>query len=263
MNLTLRSFRHAVLGAALLVSVAEAQEAALSARDLAAQLSNIIQDGSSVVRLKMDISKPSGGGKTVLQIQVKSQRTKSSTDLVYQVLWPKDRKGESFLLHKSAGRAPGGSVFTPPGSMVPLTAAKMKDGVFGSDLSYDDLAENFFAWGNQAIVGTETVDRVPCQILESKPGKGDGTSYAKVRSWIDTKRMVTLRVEKYTDSGKLAKRIDTTRVSKDDTGRSIGSSFSLRRSGQDSVTEIEGSNSKHGVTFPATDFIPEALRTLK
>jgi len=263
MNLTLRSFRHALLGAALLVSAAQAQEAALSARDLAAQLSNIIQDGSSVVRLKIDISKPGGGGKTVLQIQVKSQRTKSSTDLIYQVLWPKDRKGESFLLRKSGGRAPSGSLFTPPDAMVPLTAAKMKDGIFGSDLSYDDLAENFFAWGNQAIVGTEVVDRVPCQILESKPGKGDGTGYAKVRSWIDTKRMVTLRVEKYTDSGKLAKRIDTTRVSKDDTGRSIGSSFSLQRTGQGSVTEIEGSNSKHGVTFPAGYFTPEALRTLK
>jgi len=263
MNPTLRFLRHAVLGSALLVAVAKAQEAAPSARELAAQLSNIIQDGSSVLRLKMEIGKPGGGGKTVLQIQVKSQRTRSSTDLVYQVMWPKDRKGESFLLHKSGGRAPGGTLFTPPDSMVPLTAAKMKDGIFGSDLSYDDLAENFFSWGNQAIVGTEAVNRVPCQILESKPGKGDGTGYAKVRSWIDTKRMVTLRVEKYTDSGKLAKRIDTTRVSKDDTGRSIGSSFSLQRSGRDSVTEIEGSNSKHGVTFPATDFTPDALRTFK
>jgi hypothetical protein len=263
MNPLLRSLLHALLGAAFLVSVVNAQEAVPSARDLAAQLSNIIQDGSSVLRLKMDISKPGGGGKTVLQIQVKSQRTKSSTDLVYQVLWPKDRKGESFLLRKSGGRAPGGLLFTPPDSMVQLTAAKMKDGVFGSDLSYDDLVENFFTWGNQAIVGTETVDRVPCQILESKPGKGDGTNYSKVRSWIDTKRMVTLRVEKYTGSGKLAKRIETTRVSKDDTGNSVGSSFSLQRSGQDSVTEIEGSNSKHGMTFPASDFTPEAFRTLK
>jgi len=263
MNPMLRSLRHALFATAILVSVAHAQEAAPSARDLAAQLSNIIQDGSSVVRLKIEISKPSGGAKTVLQIQVKSQRTKNATDLVYQVLWPKDRKGESFLLHKSSGRAPGGSCFTPPDSMTPLTSAKMKDGIFGSDLSYEDLAENFFTWGNQAIVGTETVDRVPCQILESKPGKGDGTGYAKVRSWIDTKRMVTLRVEKYTAAGKLAKRIDTTRVSKDDTGRPLGSSFSLVRSGQDSITEIEGSNSKHGMTFPATDFTPEALRTLK
>lgn len=263
MNQLLRSLCHALLGSMLLVPVIKAQEGAPSARDLAAQLSHIIQDGSSVLRLKMDISKPGGGGKTVLQIQVKSQRTKSATDLVYQILWPKDRKGESFLLRKSSGRAPGGSLFTPPGSLVPLTAARMKDSVFGSDLSYDDLLENFFAWENQASVGTEVVDRVPCQILESKPGKGDGTGYSKVRSWIDTKRMVALRVEKFAGSGKLAKRIDTTRVSKDDTGNSIGSSFSLQRAGQDSVTEIEGSNSKHGMTFSATDFSPEALRTLK
>ncbi|MCX6874066.1 MAG: outer membrane lipoprotein-sorting protein [Verrucomicrobia bacterium] len=263
MNPIRRLLRHALLGAALLVAVAKAEEAVPSARDLAAQLSNKIQDGSSVLRLKMEIGKPGGGGKTVLQIQVKSQRTKSSTELVYQILWPKDRKGESFLLRKAGGRAPGGSLFTPPGSMLPLTAAKMQDGVFGSELAYDDLVENFFAWGNQAIVGTEVVDRVPCQILESKPGKGDATGYSKVRSWIDTKRMVTLRVEKFTGSGKLAKRIDTTRVSKDDAGNSTGSSFSLQRPGQDSVTEIEGSNIKHGMTFTAGDFTPEALRTLK
>ncbi|MEI6674090.1 MAG: outer membrane lipoprotein-sorting protein [Verrucomicrobiota bacterium] len=263
MNPLLRSLRHALLGTVLLGSVAKAQEATLSARDLAAQLSAIIQDGSSVLRLKMEISKLSGGGKTVLQIQVKSQRNKGSADLIYQILWPKDRKGESFLLHKASGHAPSGALFTPPGSMVPLTAAKLKDGIFGSDLAHEDMLENFFAWENQAIVGTEVVNRVPCQILESKPGKGDDTGYSHVRSWIDTKLMVTLRVEKYRGSGKLAKRIETTRVSKGDLGYWIGSSFSVQRAGQDSVTEIEGSNSKHGVAFAAGDFTPEALRTLK
>jgi len=263
MNPMLRSLRHALPGVALLVSVASAQVATPSARDLAAQLSNIIQDGSSVLRLKMDISKPGGGGKTVLQIQVKSLRNKGSTDLIYQVLWPKDRKGESVLLHKAGGRAPSGSLFTPPDAMVPLTAAKIKEGIFGSDLACEDLLENFFAWENQAIVGAEVVNRVPCQILESKPGKGDDSGYSQVRSWIDTKLMVTMRVEKFRGGGKLAKRIDTTRVSKSDTGKWIGSSFSLQRPGQDSVTEIEGSNCKHDLTFSAADFTPEALRTLK
>ena len=263
MNPIYQFVRATLLGAALLVPMAGAQDAPPAARDLAAKLSTIIQDGASVLRLKMEISKPSGGGKTVLQIQVKSQRTKTSTDLIYQILWPKDRKGESFLLHKAGGRAPGGSLFTPPDSMVPLTAAKIKEGIFGSDLAYDDLLENFFAWENQAIVGTEVVDRVTCQILESKPGKGDDTGYTHVRSWIDTRVMVAMRVEKYKGSGKLAKRIDTTRVSKGDTGNWFGSSFSLQRPGQDSLTEIEGSNSKHGMTFAAADFTPEALRTLK
>lgn len=259
---TLRFLRHALLGTMLFVSDAIAQDAVPSVKDLAAQLSNNIQDGSSVVRLKMEVRQPAAGGKMVLQLQVKSQRAKGSTDLVYQVLWPKERKGESFLLRKSGGRAPTGAVFTLPDSLVTLTPAKMDDGIFGSDLSYDDLVENFFAWESQAIVGAETVDRVPCQILESKPG-GERTGYSKVRSWIDTKRMIPLRVEKYSSSGKLVKRIDTTRVAKDDTGKSVAASFALQRPGQDSVTEIEGSNSKHGVTFTAADFTSESLRALK
>jgi hypothetical protein len=263
MNLSFPSIRCTLLGAVFLVSVTHAQDAVPTAKDLAAQLDGALQDNSSAVRLKMEISKPSGGAKTVLQLQVKSRRTKSATDIVYQVLWPKERKGESFLLRKSGNRAPTGSVFTLPDSMVSLTAAKMKDGIFGSDLSYEDLVENFFAWDNQAIVGTETVDRVPCQILESKPGGGDRAVYPKVRSWIDLKRMVTLRVEKYTDSGKVVKRIDTTRVAKDDTGRSVAASFSIQRPGQDSLTEIEGTNSRHDLTLGDGEFTPEALRTLK
>ena len=161
MNPILTILRHALLGV-LLVSNAIAQDAVPSAKDLAAQLSNNIQDGSSLVRLKMDVRQPAAGGKMVLQLQAKSQRAKGSTDLVYQILWPKERKGEGFLLRKSGGRVPTGAVFTLPDSLVTLTAAKMDDGIFGSDLSYEDLVENFFAWENQAIVGTETVDRMPC-----------------------------------------------------------------------------------------------------
>jgi Outer membrane lipoprotein-sorting protein len=255
--------RHGLLCTALLAGTAIAQDAVPTAKDLAAQLNNNIQDGSSIVRLKMEVRQPTAGGKTVLQLQVKSQRAKGSTDLVYHILWPKERKGEGFLLRKSGGRAPTGSVFTLPDSLVSLTASSMKDGIFGSDLSYGDLVENFFAWDNQAIVGTETVDRMPCQILESKPGGGDRSAYSKVRSWIDTKRMVPLRVEKFSDSGKLVKRIDTTKVAKDDTGRSVAASFSIQRPGQDSITEIEGSNIKHDVTFTAADFTPESLRSFK
>jgi outer membrane lipoprotein-sorting protein len=136
----------------------------------------------------------------------------------------------------------------------------MKNGVFGSDLAYDDLVDNFYAWGEQKLIGTETVDKIECQVLESKGGSG---SYRKVISWIDPKRMVPMRVDKYGESGKLVRSIYTTRVSKDDTGRTVPSSFRVVRAGNDSQTEIEGSNSRHDVTFTDSDFTPEALRTLK
>jgi hypothetical protein len=257
-NPLFQSLRCALVGATLVVSAA-GQDAVLSAKDLAARMSEGIQDGSSAVRLKMDFAQPDGT-KTVLQIKANSRRTAAATDVIYQILWPKERKGESFLLKKSGGRPATGSVFTPPGTLTSLDAADMKNGVFGSDLAYDDLVDNFYAWGEQKLIGTEVVDKVECQILESKGGNG---SYRKVISWIDPKRMVPLRVDKYGESGKLVRSIYTTRVSKDDTGRTVPSSFRVVRAGDESPTEIEGSNSKHDVAFTDNDFTPEALRTLK
>jgi hypothetical protein len=248
---------------ALLVPSVRAEDAApVSARELAARLSAGLQDGSSTVRLKMEVRAAANGPKTVLQLQMSARRSQGASEVVYQVLWPKERKAESVLLRRIGDRAPSGTLFTPPDSLRTLTSAQLKEPLFGSDLAYADLIENFFAWDNQSIVGTETVDRVACQILESKPGKGDRSIYGRVRSWIDVKRLVPLRVEKYAESGQLARRIDTTRVAEDDTDRKVAASLMVRRPGQDSITEIEGSKSRHDVSHPDSDFTPEALRAL-
>src|SRR5688572_9119040 len=74
----------------------------ISARELAAKLSSIRQDGSSYVRLRMEIQ---GGKQETLQIQIKQRRGKDSSQVLYQVLFPKERKGESVLLHKSSSRS--------------------------------------------------------------------------------------------------------------------------------------------------------------
>jgi hypothetical protein len=45
--------------------------------------------------------------------------------------------------------------------------------------------------------GNEILNDVNCFILESKSGKGEQSTYASVRGWIDPRRLVALRVEKY------------------------------------------------------------------
>lgn len=252
-----------LLGAAIFIPSVQAEDAApATAQELAARLSANIQDGSSSVRVKMDMRAHADGPKTVLQLLIKARRTRTASDVIYQVLWPKERKTESILLHRSGDRAPAGSLFVPPDTLRPIAGPQLKDAVFGSDLAYADLIENFFAWEQQSAAGTETVDRVPCQILDSKPGTGDRSIYGRVRSWIDLKRMVPLRVEKYLESGQLARRIDTTRVAEDDNDRKVAASLMVRRPGQDSVTELEGSRSRHDVAFQDSDFTPEALRAV-
>ena len=239
---------------------AEPAASAISARDLAARLNAWQQDGASYVRLRMVVSQPSG--KSALQIQIKARRTKTTTEVVYQILWPKERKGESVLLRNTGGRSASGSIFIPPATLRPLDASQMKEPLFGSDLSYEDLVDNFFSWEQQAIVGTEDVDGVSCHILESKPGKGDRSSYGSVRTWVDARRLVPLRIEKYTASGGLARRIETSNVVTDDVGRQVPANLTVRGSRKNSVTEIDGSRIKHDVTYGDKQFEPGALKEL-
>lgn len=245
---------------AALAPLAPAQDTAPNAKELASKLSAALQDNASVVRLKIESKASPAAPKSVLQIQVKARRTPAATDLVYSVLWPKDRKGEAFLLRKATNKPASGAVLTLPDSLRSLSASHMQEGIFGTDLAYEDLVENFYAWDKQEIAGTETIDRVACQILESKPGPGQKSTYGRVRSWIDPKRLVPLKIEKYLTSGALARTIETTRVAKDDTDRQVPASFRVRRPGHDSVTELEGSNSRHDVTLSDADFTAEALK---
>lgn len=257
-----------VIGTALgLVSLAlyagatDVDPAVLSAKDLAASLS-ALQDGTSYVRLRLEVKQPTDTTKISLQLQIKQRRTRTIADIVYQVLWPKERKGEAVLLHKSEGTPPSGSLFIPPGQLRALQSSQMSQALFGSDLVYQDVIENFFDWQNQKIVGSEMIDRASCVILESRPEKGVPSLYASVRSWIDSRRLVPLRVEKYLASGQLARRIDTTRVGTDDKGRSIPADLTVRGSREDSLTNLDGSRIRHDVAYTDRDFAPEGLTEL-
>ena len=253
---------HRLITCALLALPAHAAEApAIAAKDLAAQLSALQQDGSSFVRLKLS-AKPAGAAKFSLQLQIKQRRTLGSTEVVYQVLWPKERLGEAVLVKQSGNGAASASLFTPPNTVRTLSAAQMKEALFGSDLSYADVVENFFAWENQTIVGTEMVDKVNCQILESKPGKGQRSTYSGVRTWVDARRLVPLRIEKYLPSGALARRIDTRDVATDDKGRSVPANLTVSSPQQGSTTDLEGSKLKHGVALTDRDFTPEGIKEI-
>jgi hypothetical protein len=255
------SLRVACFALTVLVSIAHAADdvpAAISAADLASRLNAAIQDGNSYVRVRLEVT---GASQEILQLQIKARRTNNSTEVVYQVLWPKERKGEAVFLRQSVNQPASGILFVPPGNIRTLDASHMKEPLLSSDLAYEDVVENFFAWDHQAIVGTDEVNGVPCQILESKPGQKGRSIYGSVHSWIDTRRFVPLRVEKFSISGQLLRRIDTTRVAEVD-GRQVPANLSVSRSGQNSASTFDGSRIKHGVAYSDREFTAEGLKDL-
>ena len=247
----------AILGFTLACSSRAAESASpMTANDLASRLSALRQDGASYVRLRMEIK---GATNETLQFQIKERRTKNSSEVVYQVLYPKERKGESVLLRKIGNHPASGSVFVPPNTLRPID--DLKEPLLGSDLSYEDVVEDFFAWDQQAIVGTEKVDGVNCPILESKPGKDERSIYGSVRSWIDVRRLVPLRVEKYASSGQLLRRIDTTRVVAD-AGHQIPANLTVGGARPGSSTLLDGSRIRHNVTYTDRNFTIEGLKEI-
>ena len=236
-----------------LISIRGAEPAppAMSAAELADQL-DVVSQGRALIRTKLEV-RSLEGAKRVLQLQIKQRRTKTTTDLVYQVLWPDEHKGEAVLLLQAHGVAKG-SVIVPQQPVRAIKASQMNEGLFDSDLSYQDAVENFFAWKKQALVGSETINGVNCQILESKPDSSSVSIYAKVRSWIDPQRFVPMRIEKYSSSGELVRRIDVTRVARDEKHHPIPASLTVHGPRKNSVTEFNGARIDQDVQFTDADF---------
>jgi len=230
----------------LLSASARAEEGELHAGRLAAKMAALVEDGDSSARVRM---RNSGG--EVLQVQIKSRRAGGSARTVYEILWPKERKGEKVVLRQTKGSWPQGEKIAAGGQRSPIGRGELTDGIFGTDLSYADAVENFFLWPEQELGGKEAVGRAECIILESRPA-GD-SAHGKVRSWIDTGKWTVMRVEKYDASGKLLRTITTTQVAKDDKGRNIPAGMTVKHT-DGSSTEIDGSNIRHDVKLSEGDF---------
>ena len=226
-----------------------------NASELAARL-RAKESGSTFVRIRMQIG---SGENQTLQVQIKSRISDAAGDIVYQILFPKERKGESVLLHRS-GHKFTGTLFTPPNSLKAIGSAEMNQSLFGSSLSYEEIIDSPYTWSQQTIVGAEDVDGNPCQILESKPGKDHSSSYSSVKTWVDPRRMVPLRIEKYDASGKLIRRINTTRILLDG-GDSLPADLKVYGP-SGSVTQISGSRIKRGLNYVDGEFTPDGLKQL-
>ena len=241
------------LGSLLAAEPAAPTPPAMSAEELAQKI-NAASEGSALIRTQLEV-RLTEGNRRVMQLQIKSRRTKTTTDLAYRILWPNDRRDEVVILHQDAGSAPRGTIVIPNQPVRAIEATGMKEALFDSDLSYQDAVENVYGWKKQAVVGSEAVRGTPCQILESKPDAASDSTYARVRSWIDPVRLVPLRLEKYSSSGELVRRIDITRLTRNE-NRWIPATIVVHGPRKNTVTEFNGARIDQDKTFSDADFTP-------
>src|SRR6266571_2730076 len=126
MNLHFGVRRTCFVGIYLGLALPSFASAADTASELAAKL-RAKQSGSMFVRIRMEIG---SGEKQTLQIQIKSRVSDAGGDIVYPILLPTERKGESVLLHRS-GHKFSGTLFTLPNTLKQIEAGEMSQSLFG------------------------------------------------------------------------------------------------------------------------------------
>lgn len=98
---------------------------------------------------------------------------------------------------------------------VKISGHLLKEGMMGSDISYEDALESsdFLERYTATLTGEETLDgrRVFVVALRAKVSTA---AYEKRVMWIDAERSVTLKEEMYAKSGRLLKTSTTTEVSR-------------------------------------------------
>jgi len=227
------------------------------AADLAGGMARILQDGDTTARMRMTIEPVGGGERTVLQIRSFSRRGGDSAVVLQRILWPAARKGEAVMVRQEPGR-PAGAFAWRPGQTGALEVSATSP-LWGGDLTHSDLTENFFLWPGQELVGGETIGRVNCRILESRPAAGQSPAYGKIRSWIDPERMVALRIVKFDKSGRPALEIEAGGITRTEGAVYLPAELTFRRTGSGTVTIIEGSGLRREAGHPDALFDPAAM----
>ena len=98
---------------------------------------------------------------------------------------------------------------------VKISGHLLKEGMMGSDLSYEDALESsdYRAKYAATLKQKDTVDGRPCYVVELT-AKVDTAAYDRRVLWIDMERYIALKQEMYAKSGKLLKVSSTLKVAR-------------------------------------------------
>ncbi len=91
--------------------------------------------------------------------------------------------------------------------LVKISGHMLKQGMMGSDFSYQDAleSEKMGELYEFRLVGTESYEGVRCYVLEATALPGKTVSYPVRRMWVDSEKFVALKEELFAASGKLLK----------------------------------------------------------
>lgn len=139
-------------------------------------------------------------GDTVRTKQMKAIAVGTSKALV-EFTNPEDRGTKYLKIDKNLW-----IYFPSEQDTVKISGHMLKEGMMGSDVSYEDALESdaLYKKYSVTVTGEESLDGRPCYVLRLDAQVKD-VPYDARRIWVDKERFVALREEMYAKSGRLLK----------------------------------------------------------
>jgi hypothetical protein len=203
-----------------------------------------------------------GPAPTILQVRIVGRREKGVTRVMHQILWPPALKGLAVVFEQTRSAAIKGFLFEPPERVTPLTRPLMATFFAGTGLTLEDLAENFWLWARQQVVGEGHAGDQACTILESRAAPEDDSAYASVRSCISLKKTTPLWIEKRGADGKLIKRIAFEPPDRKSGDPSFRAAMAVECGIPARRTRVEILKSERGIAISPSEFTIERLKSL-
>lgn len=139
------------------------------------------------------------GGERVLKGRLYGTNEKGRLRSMMRIEGPPELAGASYLLREAKqGTSDEMYIFVPALNKVRrITGASVDGALWGTDLSYSDVkqVQNAFSGAAARLEGSADVDKTPVHVLSFRPGVEQGSRYSEIRSWVDQKTCVALKVE--------------------------------------------------------------------
>lgn len=165
----------------------------------------------------------SWSSKTTMQLLAKNSSERVRESVIYSKLKPDghdmqrlirftspaDISGTNVLIHEHSGGNDDIWIYLPSMKKVRrLLTSGRKESFIGTDFSYADITTPKVHENNHALLRQESLNGVPCFVIESVPKDDDvrkGTGYSKTITWIRQDNLIRVKAELFDLSGALFK----------------------------------------------------------
>ncbi len=211
----------------------------------------------SSARMESEMIAKQRGRERVMEMITYSQSDGDITSSLTEFVNPRDRGTKYLMIGDDLWM-----FFPDAEEVVPISGHMLREGMMGSDFSYEDVleSERLHQLYDFELKGEELVNGREAYVLLGTAREDQEVSYYQRQSWVDKERFILLREELFSSGGRLLKVLEVTEVKEFEDQRWFPVEMVMRdKLRQDSETIFRIKEIEFGYDIPEGKLSREAL----